>query len=335
MIGLDVETARSIVAEARLAPSVHNVQPARFRFENGKLMLMADKRRMVPVADPEGRDFRISLGAAYEGLVIGLQRRGLMLVKQPSGASPHQTGPLANGLELIATAALADSGTVTQNNHVFTRVSWRGAFAPLDADTQTALDQLAASQDDLVLVRDHTHIQDLASLADEAGYHFLQADAHRSELLGWMRLKRSHPDFSRDGLSFDAMQLGALEARAAGLVLGPLFAFLHPIGLARLLTNEAAKAKTASAFALFHRPIGEDAFETGRAFYRAWLAMEEFGLKGCPVSVVADWSTSREALHSRFNIADTHALISVFRIGKPTQAVRTEHARLPVDELIV
>jgi nitroreductase len=335
MIDLRADITRAIVAEARLAPSVHNVQPARFRFERGRVLLFADKRRTIPVADPEGRDWRISLGSAYEGLVIALQRRGLLLVDGSPEVPLNQTAKPSNALELVATASLAEGGNATAHDHVFTRTSWRGTFAPLNPDIDVALDRLAAKQDDLALVRDTNHIRELAALADEAGYHFLQDDAHRSELLGWMRLRRSHPDFSRDGLGFDAMQLGAIEAKAAGLVLGPLFPLLNQAGLARLLTNEDTKAKTASAFALFHRPVGENAFETGRAFYRAWLAMEEFGLQGCPVSVLADWAQSRDALHSRFNIAGTDTLISVFRIGKPKGAIRKEHARLPVDELLV
>ena len=38
-----------------------------------------------------------------------------------------------------------------------------------------------------------------------------------------MRLRRSHPGWTRDGLNAAAMQLSGIEATGAGAVLGPLF----------------------------------------------------------------------------------------------------------------
>ncbi len=68
-------------------------------------------------------------------------------------------------------------------------------------------------------------------------------------------------------------------------------------GLAPMLFSEYAKTRTASAIALFHRPVGEDAFMSGRAFYRAWLSMERAGFKDVPMSVLADWPVARNTLH--------------------------------------
>ncbi len=74
---------------------------------------------------------------------------------------------------------------------------------------------------------------------------------------------------------------------------------------------------------------------SGRAFYRAWLAMERAGLKGCPMSVLADWDDSRDALARRFAVPPDRHIVSVFRVGKPDGTPSTTRARLPVDELIV
>src|SRR5206468_446479 len=67
----------ALVDEARRAPSVHNIQPARWAaLERGVLALRADPARTLPIADPSGHDVRISLGAACEGMSIALSRRG-------------------------------------------------------------------------------------------------------------------------------------------------------------------------------------------------------------------------------------------------------------------
>ena len=182
---------------------------------------------------------------------------------------------------------------------------------------------------------DRNSIAEIAQLADRAALYFLRDDLHRAELLEWLRLSRSHPRYARDGLNAEAMQLSSIEAWGAGLVLGPLFRPLDSIGLAAPLVRETAKTSSAAAIVLFHRPAGEDAFESGRAFYRAWLTMERHGLKGCPMSVLADWDQSRDTLAQRYAVPADRHIVSVFRIGRPDGTPSAVRARLPVDELIV
>lgn len=333
MIDLSRDEFRAVIAQARLAPSVHNVQPSRWRYRDGVIELFGDRSRSIPVADPAWRDWRISHGAAFEGLSIALARRGLGAHLQL--LLPDQTTQRSDDLQPIAVATLVQTAAIEGQLPIATRFSWRGGFKPLDSDTTLNLDTLAVEQPDLRLIRERRAIEDTARLADAAGLHFIRDSSHRRELLQWMRLSRKHPDFERDGLNAEAMNLRAIEAWGAGLVLGPLFKGLDMIGLAAPITSEFAKARTAAAIALFHRPAGEDAFVSGRAFYRAWLAVEKAGFKGCPVSVLSDWPQSRRALHQRHGIGQDRSIISVFRIGKPSRNLQARHARLPVDELIV
>ena len=69
----------AILAEVSRAPSVHNVQPARWRFENDGVTLLQDRSRRLPASDPTGRDVEASLGASFEGMVLALSRLGLGL----------------------------------------------------------------------------------------------------------------------------------------------------------------------------------------------------------------------------------------------------------------
>jgi hypothetical protein len=336
MITLSRDDLRSIVAEARLAPSVHNVQPTRWRLGSGTLDLLGDIRRAIPVADPAGRDWYLSHGAALEGLRLALGRRGLAIAqvtRTDAGAPPFASG--AGPIVPIASLTLESHlGAGACGAPSATRVSWRGSFRPIDAETEHDLDLLASEEADLLLVRDAESIRGIARLADRAGLHFLRQDAHRTELLHWLRLARSHPCYECDGLNARAMHLNAIEAWAAGLVLGPLFKVLDGIGLAAPLVSEAAKTRTAAAIVLFHRPEGEDPMEAGRAFYRAWLGMERNKLKGCPMSVLADWPPARDELAVRYKVPSDRHIVSVFRIGRPNGAPHIGHARLPVDELI-
>ena len=68
---IDLALLKAALDEARLAPSVHNVQPTRWRLAGDRLLLLGDPARTIPVADPAGRDWRLSHGAHFEGLVAG------------------------------------------------------------------------------------------------------------------------------------------------------------------------------------------------------------------------------------------------------------------------
>ena len=331
MIELSIDLLRTLVAQARLAPSVHNVQPSRWRLVGNRLLLLGDPSRAIPVADPAGRDWRLSHGAHLEGLALALAARGarLSLIAKPAA------GPTTDGLVPIAECAVAQDTEPSSQEPVQTRMSWRGGFKPVDAETKAECARLAAARDDCKLVTDRDGIAEIAQLADRAALYFLRNDLHRAELLQWLRLSRSHPRYARDGLNAEAMQLSSIEAWGAGLVLGPLFRPLDSIGLAAPVLRETAKTSSAAAIVLFHRPAGEDAFESGRAFYRAWLAMERHGLKGCPMSVLVDWDQSRDTLAKRHAIPAGRHIVNVFRIGRPAGTPSALRARLPVDELIV
>lgn len=327
---LDRALLEELLAEARLAPSVHNIQPTRWRLDAGQLLVLADPARTLPAADPSGHDVRLSHGAAIEGLALALGRRGLQIVRIEPGDRPDET----SGHGLVARLTLAAGATADPlAAAVAGRFSWRGRFRPADAMLRDALAKLAALPD-LAIVAPGPAVAEIAALADRAGFQFLRQGEHRRELLAWMRLARSDPRYHRDGLNAEALALGRLEAAGAGLVLGPLFPLLRRLGLAETLTREQAKT-AAGAIALFHRPVGEDPLATGRAFYRAWLALAACGLAACPISVLADWPVSNALLAERHRLPAGRRLVNAFRIGIAPARTSAQRARLPVAELIV
>lgn len=70
------EKLRFLVSYAVLAPSSYNTQPWLFRIRGDALDVIADRRRALPVADPQDRELTISCGAALEFLCVALRYFG-------------------------------------------------------------------------------------------------------------------------------------------------------------------------------------------------------------------------------------------------------------------
>ncbi|WBL79859.1 hypothetical protein I3J27_05370 [Bradyrhizobium xenonodulans] len=328
---LTPDLLRELVAEARLAPSVHNIQPTRWRLlADGRPALVDDTTVRAPIADPTGHDVRISHGAALEGMSLALNRRGLSIVDiaiedQPL-ASPHAV------LCRLTIGSGADSDPLADN--VPRRMSWRGTFAASPQD-EAALAQLVASLDNIVCIRDRKQIADIAAWADEAELSFTREADFRRELLTWMRLSPNDPLYLQSGLNREALAMNAIEAVGARLVLGPLFPLLDKLGLAAALLSDRAKTSSAAAIVLFCRPRGEDPLVSGRHFYRLWLEIDRAGLAACPMSSLADNPAFNDRLRATAGLGDEVRLVNAFRVGRPTASMAPRHFRLPVDQLIV
>ncbi|KIU49295.1 MULTISPECIES: hypothetical protein [Bradyrhizobium] len=331
MSQLTPDLLRELVAEARLAPSVHNIQPTRWRLlDDGRLALVDDTGVRAPVADPAGHDVLVSHGAALEGMSLALNRRGFAIT-----AMTTIEQPLSPQFSALCSFAIRHGTTPDPlAEHVARRMSWRGKFlaAPDDA---AALAQLAIARDDVICIGHRGAIADIADWADQAEFSFVRGDEYRAELLAWMRLSPADPRYLLDGLNRDALAMNAIEGSAARLVLGRLFRPLDRLGLAASLLADRAKTASASAVLLFSRPVGEDPLTTGRHFYRVWLEIDRAGFAACPISALADHPGCNERLRKLGEIGRDLRLVNVFRVGRPSKPVKPRHFRLPVDRLIV
>lgn len=331
MSALTLDLLRELVAEARLAPSVHNIQPTRWHLAgDGRLELRDDSTVRVPVADPTGHDVMISHGAALEGISLALGRRALAITDV--AMSPAQQPSRYQSLCTLTVASAGKADPLTGS--VARRMSWRGAFAR-SPDDDGALAQIAAARDDVVCVSDRGAVADIAEWADQAELSFLRRDAHRRELLNWMRLSPRHPHYGADGLNREALTMNAAGAIGARVVLGGIFPVLDRLRLAAGLVSDRAKTASAAGIVLFCRPTGEDPLISGRHFYRVWLEIARAGLAACPISALADHPDCNARLGTLGKIGAGRRLVNVFRVGRPASPQPLRHFRLAVDELIV
>lgn len=322
------ELIRTLVAEAALAPSVHNVQPARWRIGEDQVTLLEDRRRRLPVADPRRHDAAMSLGAASEGLRIAASRIGLRVIAGPVTGlvgTPH--------LEPVASFRFEEGGSRDPlAQFVKKRQSWRGKFeSPTDADYSGVR---TLSAEDATVLASPADVERVSLALDRASWRFMSQTPFREELLSWLRLSRGNPRWTRDGLNAEAMAMSGLEALAAGFLLGAAFPMLKVAGLAKPLLAEAAKTRSAAAIVLFHRPADEDPFASGAHFYRLWLRIEEAGIGAAVLAALADDPDTSAELSAHMQLPAGRRLVSAFRVGPRPAGSRYARARLPLDELI-
>jgi len=74
--GDPAEKLQFLLRYAILAPSGHNTQPWLFRVAGETVELLADRRRSLPVVDPDDREMVISCGAALATLLIAMRHFG-------------------------------------------------------------------------------------------------------------------------------------------------------------------------------------------------------------------------------------------------------------------
>jgi hypothetical protein len=86
----DVATARTALALATRAPSVHNVQPWEWRVGDQSLHLYANPELHLVHTDPDGRDMMVSCGAALNHCVVALAALGWQsrVHRFPNAAEP-------------------------------------------------------------------------------------------------------------------------------------------------------------------------------------------------------------------------------------------------------
>lgn len=328
----------ALVVEASRAPSAHNTQPARWRFEEpDRLVLLEALGARLPAADPESRDARIGLGAALEGMALALSERGFGLtgLRKAHLSERDPNEPATRGTRVVATARIVPLDERDPlAERVLSRRTFRGQFTRGPGDTD-ALKTFAADRPDVIVVESPTHVRELARLHDRASARFFRRRGYAPELCAWLRLSRSHPRWSQDGLSAECLSLSWAEAVAARLVMRPsVLHLLTALRLVGFVLSEAAVTRSAAALVVLTAQ-DRDAFDAGRLLYRRWLELDAAGWSACPMSALVDDEDAAQRVREVCGLPADATLVSVLRVGRTPDALPPKSARLPPERLLV
>ncbi len=178
-------SVEAAVEVARAAPSVHNTQPWRWRLGDRRLELRADRRRQLPVEDPDGRLLTQSCGTALHHARVALAAAGWRLAvdrfPDPADADllaslrldgPGNADPHASDLLAAARQRRTDRRPVTAH--------------PVEPHVVDALSEAVEGEGAYLYVippRDIGALNAAMAQADEAE---VDDQAHRAEIAAWI-----------------------------------------------------------------------------------------------------------------------------------------------------
>jgi hypothetical protein len=282
---LDRTTARAVIAMANRAPSVHNSQPWRWRIELSSIHLFADPVRSLPATDPEGRDLRLSCGAALHHLRVALLAAGV-------GTTVHRLPDPAQPLHLAAVET--HSGRPSPDDLALARAienrrTDRRMFSswPVPPKMLAALTRAAADEGALLTVLDRESDRyAVARLIEHAAVEQELTPDTAQETAEWT----GHVRGAREGVpaaNVPAQPGGAVPARhfaggeQAQSVLGK---------------NESDGTVLALLSTPGDRPV--DQLRAGEALSAVLLAATRFGLATDPISQPLEVPTTRAQLQT-------------------------------------
>lgn len=204
------EIWESLLHSAVRAPSGHNTQPWRFQICEERLYMYADRRRALPVVDPEDRALVISCGAALAHLIVAMRHSGYTgdVSRLPDPANP----------DLLALVGLGQAYTPRPDDlllfeSIGRRHTHRTSFddrpipgeilTQLENDTHEAGAALRVFTDAAVKAA----LGDLIGEGDRAQF---SDPGFRRELAAWVRPNRTHKPDGMPGYAFGISDLPSM-----------------------------------------------------------------------------------------------------------------------------
>jgi nitroreductase len=321
-VGTDLPGAlRAAVDVARGAPSVHNTQPWRWRLgEGGSLELRADRRRQLPVADPDARLLTESCGAALHHARLALAAGGWQVTvdRLPAPADPDRLATLtADGYHVpdpYAAALLSTVGIRRTDRRPVTD-------QPIESLVLDAIGTAAEGEGTHLHVIPREDIVGLTVAMSDADRAEVSDAAHRAEIAAWIGGDR--PDGT--GVPSSAIPDQPPETRVQIRYFGP------PGTLPGYAGHDAG-----AAYAVLHgeEDTAEAWLRAGEALSACWLTATQHGLSVLPITAVVEVPSTRQAM-ARLLSGVGHPYLAM-RLGHPDPAVPIPPLtpRLPVSEVM-
>lgn len=306
---------------ARLAPSVHNTQPWRFRLGEGRVEILAEPARRLAAGDPTGREFWLSLGCAAEAALIAAE--GL-------GAAVKLTCQ-ADCLEQPV-AILEITGQTTPepklSEALKRRRTDRSVLTKQPVSGQL-LSELAGGWKDPAAVAhvsaDPSLITLVATLTGQGIALALGSPEFRTELSGLIIPAWSHRP---DGIPTQSLELTGPLAE-----LEP-WRVRHGLGIKRQAEKEHRIMNSAAALALITTPgdISADWLAAGRAYLRTAVTAAGLGLASSTTAAAVEAADFHLDIEQALGTAQR--LQAILRLGysrRQLQPVR----RFPLEHLLI
>jgi hypothetical protein len=268
------EKLKYLLNYAVYTPSNYKTQPWKFRIENDTIYFKADHERILPIADPEGRELVISCGTALFNLRIALHHLGY--------AGKIITFPDPNIPDLLACIQLGNKIHESGDEHLLFQSIQRqhtnkGYYEDWDIP-ESLLDWLKA---DAAAEGVHLHTikcdikrQLIADLVVQADNLQMENPEFRRELANWIHNSNSNTSDDIPSYAF-----GVSEHLDFAI---PIFALaMRTFNLGNTIAERSRKLVTQSSVIVVLTTSNDtiaDWFKTGQALERILLRGETVGL---------------------------------------------------------
>jgi nitroreductase len=299
------------------APSIHNTQPWLFRPHTTTVDVLVDPRRRLEVADPDGREMHVSVGAAVLNLRLAMLARGrqplVRLLPDPDQAD------LAATLT-VGPAVHVDDQTRTLAEAIPQRHTNRRPFGstPVPEPVLAALVAAARAEGASLVFADPATRNDVLDIVRSAE-HKQRADArYRAELAAWTATSPERPD----GVPAEAFgprpELAALPVRDFDPER------VHPRRVARF-------ERDATVAVLYTAEDGRaDWLRAGQALERVLLTATARGLATAPLTQAMEVAELRRLLGTP---PDARVAQSILRLGYAARSRPTP--RRPLTDVLL
>ncbi|MEV6110847.1 nitroreductase [Streptomyces sp. NPDC051940] len=279
---LDEKTVTSLVADATAAPSMHNAQPWRFRYDadSRTLELRADPERSLVKEDPDDRALHLGCGAALLNLRVSAAHSGF---EPRVELLPDPRDPLLLARVTLGTAVAGTPdaiGLPPLYLEIARRHTSRQPFSDREvpAPVRTGLSEAAALEGARLAFPPPWHTDALLSVIDDAEHRHEDDAERRAEQLGWTRTGEGGTEGIPDSALGPSRRGGRAPVRGfAGERLGSADYESEP-QLALLGTAHDTPA---------------DWLRAGQALERVLLLATRHGLATALTSVALEWEDLR------------------------------------------
>ena len=298
MKSIDTKTITEICRYARLAPSVHNVQPWEFVADPKQITVRINKQRTLDAGDPVGRETWISMGACVETLVIAASHLGVHAsVKTPSR---HE---IKIALDLGAKPDKIELKTIKE------RFTDRSVYSkkPIDPALLKQIEKSWKSKRvQLIVSADRKLIETVSDLTGRGMTLAMQSKDFRNEIASLI-----NRPFARKSVGFSPQSLRVRFLQA--LVQPNLAKSKYSVRFHKIQERQRMLSASALVMSFSVGDTYEDWFEAGRAYQRAGLTATQLGVRQATSAAAveaADFHTDIERM-----LGTKHRLQTLMRIG--------------------